>query len=104
GEPAAPATPIKVEQNDDAIAISNGTTEWRVGKKGTFLINSVSINGNVIAKDGKLICILEDRSDYDKNHTTREQNYQSQIDSVTLEQSGPVRAVVKITGKHKAEA
>ena len=53
-----------------------------------------------MAQDGKLIALIEDRSHYDSEGILREEKFASQIETVTVEQSGPVRAVVKITGKH----
>src|SRR5205809_706770 len=84
---AAAAAQLKVTRSDDFIEIANGQVLWRLSTKGTALIDSITVGGNLVAKNGKLVCVLEDRCDYDKNHTTREQNFSSQIDSVTLEQS-----------------
>src|SRR4051812_41267434 len=53
GEPAAPATPLKVEQSDDAIDITNGPMTWILSRKGAALIDSVSIDGKPIARAGK---------------------------------------------------
>ena len=59
---------------------------------------------NAAAAPVKLVCIREDRSDYETKRTIREEDFTGQIESVVLEQSGPVRAVVKITGKHKSDS
>ena len=103
GDSAAPASPLKVTDSADAVEIENGATNWRLAKHGSNLVEAVKIGDTTVAKDGKLVCILEDRSDVSNHHATREQSFASQIDSVSVEQSGPVRAVVKIQGKHKAD-
>jgi hypothetical protein len=68
------------------------------------LVGSVTVGKTVVARHGQLVCMLEDRSEYKAKRTVREVDFISQIDAVKLEQSGSVRAVVKIDGKHKAEA
>ena len=57
-----------------------------------------------MAQRMRLVCIREDRSDYETKRTIREEDFTGQIESVALEQSGPVRAVVKIAGKHKSDS
>src|SRR5205814_9528057 len=48
------------------------------------------IDGRVVARDGRLVCTLDGGVEFT-----------SAIKKVTLEQSGPVRATVKIEGVHK---
>ena len=102
GDPASPSTPLKFVQSPEFIDVINGATTSRICKKGAFLVDSITMGDRVVARRGKLVCILEDRSDYETNHTIREVEFSSQITSVTLEQSGDVRAVVRIEGNHKA--
>src|SRR5579862_4613066 len=96
-----PPTPLEVRQIEDSIEISNGKAVWRIAKKGECLVDSVAIGKQVIAAQGRLIGMLEDRSEFKGKRTIREEDFVSQIDSAKLEQSGPVRAVVKIEGKHR---
>lgn len=106
GKPQSPQTPLQVRQTGegDTIEIANGNTTWRIGKKGTFLVDAVLMGKQTVAQQGKLVCILEDRSDYKNKRTTREESFASSITSATVEQAGDVRAVVKIEGKHKSES
>jgi hypothetical protein len=46
---------------------------------------------------------LEDRSQWEASRTIRFEDFSSAVKKVTVEQSGPVRAVVRIEGVHKAE-
>ncbi|HEX3356203.1 MAG TPA: hypothetical protein VHS31_04395 [Tepidisphaeraceae bacterium] len=102
GEPAAAKSGVKVDQTNDAITIDTGAIVCRISKSGSALIDSISIGDKKIASNGKLVCTLEDRSEYETKRITREEDFASKIDSVTVEQSGPVRAVVKVTGKHQS--
>ncbi|HVM60279.1 MAG TPA: hypothetical protein VMV72_05365 [Verrucomicrobiae bacterium] len=98
---AAPA--IRSVETGDFIEVDTGAVKCRCSKHGQDLIDSLSLGGRVVGEHGRLVCILEDRSDYNANHTTREVEFTSRIKSAVLEQAGPVRAVVKIKGDHWSE-
>ena len=104
GSPSAPATPVKSRETDGFIEIDTGTMQCRVSKQGQYLIDSLSVGGRVVGEHGRLVCVLEDRSDYETNHTTREVEFVGRIHSAVIEQAGPVRTVVKIQGEHWSEA
>jgi hypothetical protein len=62
----------------------------------------MTIEGREVARNGRLVCSLEDRSQFDTARSIRFQDFVSEIKKTTFEQSGPVRATVKIEGVHKA--
>ena len=98
------AARLTCTQDDRAITIDTGAIVARLPKQGPNLIDSISIAGRRIAQDGKLLCRLEDRSAYAAAGTIREEEFVSRIKTVTLEQAGPIRAVVKIEGDHQSAA
>jgi hypothetical protein len=98
--PPAPAQPVRVDERADCFIISNGPLVARIDKQGQNLITSILCDGREIARDGRLIAAREDRSRYEAEGILREERYFSQIGRVTIEQAGPVRAVVHIEGKH----
>jgi hypothetical protein len=102
GTSAAPDPSISVNADGAAIEVRNGQTSYRIGKSGSFLVQSVKVGDREVARDGRLVCVREDRSEDERARITREEDSVSQIASATVEQSGPVRAVVKIEGRHKA--
>ena len=104
GTGPAPTTPISVEETEEFIEIDTGPLQCRIAKQGAFFIDTIRIGDRVVAQDGKLIAILEDRSAYDDQGIIREEIFVSRIQSVAVEQSGPVRAVVKIEGMHQSES
>jgi len=99
-----PAMKVICTQDDKAITIDTGAIRVRLPKQGANLVESISIGDRKIAQDGRLICRLEDRSNFEATRTVREEEFTSRIKTVTLEQSGPVRAVVKIEGDHKSNS
>src|SRR4029079_7769229 len=85
----------------DAIEIKSGDTTWKLAKHGESFITAVTRNNTVLAKDARLAATLEDRSDYAKGQTTRVLPFVSRIESATVEQNGPERALIKFTGSHR---
>jgi hypothetical protein len=101
GAPVQPQTALKAEQNQAAIEVDTGVLQCRIPRTGSAFIESLTIGGRQIARDAQLVALREDRSAYESSGALREERFASQIKSVTLEQSGPLRAVVKIDGVHK---
>ncbi|MBW3636114.1 MAG: hypothetical protein KY445_06560 [Armatimonadetes bacterium] len=102
GTPAAPQTPLAARESENGIEIENDAMRCRIAKSGANFLKSLEIGGNVVARDGHLICLLEDRSQFAAQRVTREEEFHSRIESAALEQAGPVRAVVKIEGVHRS--
>lgn len=99
GVAAAPAQTLTVREDADGLTIDTGVIRARVAKAGAALVPEIRRNDRVVAREGRLICVLEDRRE---PGVAREQAFDGLIENVTLEQGGPVRAVVKIEGRHGA--
>jgi YetA-like protein len=104
GKPVLPDKRLEVSQTADFIQVTAGGATWQLPKKGAFLVDSVVMGNTLIAKQGRLVCTLEDRSEYKTKRILREEDFISQVTAATLEQSGSVRAVIKMEGKHKSES
>jgi hypothetical protein len=102
GEPAAPAKPLRAEDTAEAITIDTGTFTARIPKRGSDLIAALATGRGPVAEHGRLIVEREDRAAFATKHELREEEFVSEVENAVLEQSGPVRAVVKITGSHRA--
>ena len=92
---------IVVEENKNHIQINTGILQCTINKTGTDFIQNISVNNKKIAEQGRLVCSLENREKTAEQLISYE-NFESQINSVVLEQNGQVRAVIKITGEHKS--
>jgi hypothetical protein len=99
GASTSPATPVKVQQTPDVIAIDTGMLQCVVGRNGPDFILSMKRDGREVAKQGRLVCTLENRS---VPGTLTFDDYLSDIRSAVVENTGPVRTVIKIDGIHKA--
>lgn len=75
---------------------------------GTTLISSMSLSGNKLAQNGQLVIQLQNAPDPDFSATSATaangsivqppsvQRMLGRVDSITVEQSGPVRGVIKV--------
>ena len=91
----AGAPAVKMSENSQAIDIDTGRLQCRIPRQGNFFIDSMSIEGRTVARQARLLCTLEDRSQLDKSRSLSFEDFVSQIRKVTVEQAGPVRAVCR---------
>ncbi|HEY4330060.1 MAG TPA: hypothetical protein VGN88_10025, partial [Phycisphaerae bacterium] len=97
---------VKVAQTDAAIDIDTGGSEGmqvHISKQGANFFDSMSIGGRTIAENAHLELILQKGIESDAAKPAARERYLSHLQKVTVEQSGPVRAVVKFEGMHKLE-
>jgi len=93
---------VRVTSSDTTYAIDTGRIVVRIPKWGTTLIDSISMAGREVARKGELVCILQNGPDAEAADTPApRERFGSKVLNVTMEQSGPVRAVVKIEGVHR---
>lgn len=100
GSPATPAFPLTVQEASQVIDISTGPMRCRIARRGKNIIESLIIDDREVGRNGHLVVVREDRSEYESKRQLREEEFISHITSVKVEQSGPVRAVVHIEGTH----
>jgi hypothetical protein len=97
----APTGPVlRVVRSDTAIEIDTGVLRCRINNWGNTFIESMEIDGREVARRGQLVCILQSGPDGDPVETPSREEYVGHVDRISVEQSGPVRAVVKIEGEH----
>jgi hypothetical protein len=101
GDEATGETAAEVTGGRDII-IGNGVIEVTVAASGTVLIPRISRDGRVTAADGRLVLLLQDRHDADAEEGAgaRRTRWAGRIERAVIEQSGPVRAVVRLSGSY----
>ena len=99
GQPVAPAHPLSVREVDGAYEIDTGAIVARVAKTGAVLIPQVQRDGLEILRNGRLVLLRQDSPE----GRAEPEIFAGEIGEVVLEQNGPVRAVVKIQGRHAAQ-
>lgn len=98
----APASSLSVSETDEGIHVDTGGFSFHIPKSGSRIIGSIHRGGMLVCSGCELIAIKESVSELTGVRTIREERYQSRIYSAKVEQAGPVRAVVKLTGRHRA--
>jgi hypothetical protein len=101
GASAKPSTAVTVSQHKDYVDVDTGVITVRVRKKGRELIGQITRDGVVIARQGVLVNLRQEKFEEDEEKSTPRDRFESEIKKVTVEQSGPVRAVVRIDGVHQ---
>jgi hypothetical protein len=100
GTPSPPRAALAVRETAVAIEISTGRMQCRIPREGPALIDTMTVDGRVVARNGRLACTLEDHTDPD---VVRLEHFTSSIRKAAVEQSGTVRASVKIEGLHTSD-
>ncbi len=103
GQPEQPAEPITVQESSDKLILRTGELECVFPKSGAVLIQSVRNGSNSQIGNVRLIGSRQDRSQAAAG-ILRTERFESRMESVVVEQSGPVRAVVRIQGRHTSES
>ena len=101
GTPAAPASAVTANQNGTTVDIDTGVIRCTVAANERYLIASVQRGDKEILKNGALVAVRQISPDVEPEvgYVARE-SFDGRVDEVVIEQAGPVRAVVKLTGMH----
>ncbi|MGW5640957.1 exo-rhamnogalacturonan lyase family protein, partial [Streptomyces sp. NPDC003832] len=101
GTPRRPAQAVGVHVGRDHCTVSTGVIDVVFPRKGDRVISSIHRGDTLIAKDGRLVAARQNHPDTDGYPVIKSERFTGFVDSVTVEQEGPVRAVVKVEGKHR---
>lgn len=93
---------LRVRRTDTTVEIDTGRLKARVATWGGSLIDSLVVDGREVARQGQLVCILQNGPDGAPENAPRRELFTGKVTKVTVEQGGPVRAVLRIDGVHKA--
>ncbi|MDM4765228.1 Tat pathway signal sequence domain protein [Pelomonas sp. SE-A7] len=102
GTPAAPKQAVVVKEEADTVSIDTGLIRAVLPRSGEQLIRSIERGGKQILRACHLIAQTDDQPDSESG-AVRQTQFRSAIRKLTVEQRGPVRAVVKIEGEHKSQ-
>ena len=100
GDSLEPKQTLTVEETDSTIEINTGPLQCSLSKQGSNLITSLHRQGQSLLTHGRLILLRQDQASTPETGNLTVERFTSRIDRVTVEQNGPIRAVVKIEGKH----
>lgn len=96
GKPRAPTDPVTVRETTDAIIVSSSDLRWEFPRTGSVVIRGAWQASRQLVGPVRLVGSV--RSDPEGGSVTP---FEGVIASVTVEQTGPVRAVIRVEGKHR---
>jgi hypothetical protein len=91
---------ITVKETGSGLEIDTGKFVCRLPRTGSNIVESVVRDGREALRAGKLVLLRQDRSASSDAVQVRQEIFESALEKVTIEQRGPVRAVVKLEGRH----
>ena len=95
-EPGTPAEPVKVVRSGDDLVVSTGPVTWTLRRP--HLIASIEYDGRQVVREARLVSLRQDRPDEDGSRDRQQTT--GEVERITVEQDGPVRAVVRLEGRH----
>lgn len=103
GEGVQPKQALTAVQDGETIRVNTGSIQAVLPRSGDRLIQSIMREGRETLHDGRLVILSQDQAEAEVGTPLTVEAFTGQIDKVTLEQDGPVRAVVKVEGRHLGE-
>ncbi|WP_433364303.1 hypothetical protein ACQPZX_33720 [Actinoplanes sp. CA-142083] len=100
GVPAEPAIAVTVKSHRDYVDVDTGVIRARIPRRGREIISHLWRGDSEIARQGVLVSLRQERIEEDEERAAPRERCESVIHKVSLEQHGPVRAVVRIEGRH----
>ncbi len=100
GSPTEPEQAVTVRESRGHVDVDTGVIDVRIPTSGTDLVSRVRRGEREIATNGRLVNLVQREAPDDGLGNVHRDQLLSDVEEVTVEQSGPVRAVVRITGRH----
>ncbi|MEO5933728.1 MAG: DUF6250 domain-containing protein, partial [Duganella sp.] len=97
---AGASGPALAKDNSGGIDIDTGVLQCALPRSGAVLVAAMRRSGRPLLRDGRLLLLVDDGID-DESAGTGRRSYDGAVDKVTLEQNGPLRAVVRVDGSHR---
>lgn len=97
------AQTLRVSEGGDAITVTVGDTVWSVGRSGDALIRSAHIGSREVMQAVRLLASAQDKPDDEEGAPTLSR-WTGTVERAEVEQKGPIRAVIRLEGRHKGEA
>jgi len=87
---------VTVMDESEYVEVDTGVLKFRINKNYGRLFDGIWLNGEKIIENGDMEAIGVDGQSY------KSSNYQYAADEVKIEESGPIRACIRIRGKYVA--
>jgi hypothetical protein len=93
---------LKIINNSKSMIVDTGALQCSIPLAGgANLVDSMMVESRAVAGAVRLVCILQSGPEGSADGAQPREKFAGMVNKVTVEQSGPVRAVVKFEGVHK---
>ncbi|ADX74642.1 hypothetical protein Asphe3_35410 [Pseudarthrobacter phenanthrenivorans Sphe3] len=93
---------VTVTETDGALTVDTGTLRMVINRGGSALFSSLLRDGVEVARDARLVSLVQDGV-VEGAGTVGRESFTGGVSAVVLEQTGPVRAVVRLEGQHSPD-
>ncbi|MEJ2194667.1 MAG: DUF6250 domain-containing protein [Ignavibacteriaceae bacterium] len=97
-------TKVELTETDNDVLVNTGILQCNIPKHSKRLISFIKLNGNEISSGGRLVCIRQNGPSKEIGNQPSKEKFIGNTEKVTIEQNGPIRAVIKIEGRHVSES
>lgn len=94
---------VRVSEAADEIRVECAGVVWRIGRSGTALVRSAEAGGREVLRAVELVATAQDQPDDEGEAPARRSRFTGTIERAVVEQTGPLRAVVRLEGRHTGE-
>jgi exo-rhamnogalacturonan lyase-like protein len=102
--PARPDPAVRVDADGDTITVDTGAVTWVVPGRGPVLVTAARRGGREILRDVRLVSLWQGEPTPDGAGTVARHELRGEVEQIEVEQTGPVRAVVRLSGRHTGTA
>lgn len=91
---------VKVTDSGGKLVVDTGVIRCSVGKTGDVIIHSIERGTKTLLQNARLIGQRQPQAEFDFGQTPVLESFSAVIQKTEVEQKGPLRAVVKLSGMH----
>ena len=102
-QPASGGASVTVTEGADSLSVDTGVLQMVINQNGPALFSSLMRDGREVARDARLVSLVQGHIPEGAGTVGRDA-FTGEVTAVVLEQSGPVRAVVRLEGRHRPDA
>jgi len=100
GKPAVHPQPVTVNETAEGVEVACAGVRWRIGRSGGAILQSAHVGDREVLRNVALVATCQDKPDHESGGA-RLDRFTGTISSVAIEQRGPLRAVLRLEGRHQ---
>ncbi|WP_203910534.1 exo-rhamnogalacturonan lyase family protein [Rhizocola hellebori] len=99
--PATGEQVVHLVESQDALTVHTGAVSWVLPHDGPLLVRKAERDGREIVRDVRLVSLWQGEPTPDGAGTVARHEMRGHVTTLTVEHAGPVRAVVRLDGRHE---